>query len=55
VLGATRNQGQQPGQSDSTVVFIGVDLYDFLNKQRAELKDLGNASQKLGDKLLEQR
>jgi len=55
VLGATRNQGQQPGQSDSTVVFIGVDLYDFLNKQRAELKDLGNAGQKLGDKLLEQR
>jgi hypothetical protein len=52
VLGATRNQAQQAGQSDSTVLFIGVDLYEFLNKQRGQIDDLGNAAQKLGGQLL---
>lgn len=55
VLGATRNQGQQAGQSDSTVLFIGVDLYEYLNKHRAAIGELGDAEQRLkemGERLL---
>jgi len=55
VLGATRNKGQQAGQSDSTVIFIGIELYDFLNKQRAQMRDLDGAEQRLGERLLTER
>jgi hypothetical protein len=38
VLGVTRHKGQG-SQPDSNFLLIGVDLYDLLNKKRAELKD----------------
>jgi hypothetical protein len=38
VVGLTRHKGQG-SQPDSNFLLIGVDLYDLLNKKRAELKD----------------
>jgi hypothetical protein len=38
VIGVTRHKGQG-SQPDSNFLLIGVDLYDLLNKKRAELKD----------------
>jgi hypothetical protein len=38
VLGITRHKGQG-GEPNSNFLLIGVDLYDLLNKKRAEMKD----------------
>ena len=36
VLGATRHKSDTPGESDSTFILLGVDLYDLLNKKRPD-------------------
>jgi hypothetical protein len=38
VLGLTRHKGDA-GLPDSNFLLVGIDLYDFLNKKRADLKD----------------
>ena len=40
VFGLTRHKGEN-GRPDSNFLVVGVELYDFLNRKRAELKDWG--------------